>query len=468
MLNPNFMEHDTSHFNTFLEAATPRQSAPVRSAQLAALIERTKAAPVVSPYMQYATTHRLAFSYVALLLIIVLGTGGTMTAAEAARPGDLLFPVDRASEQLRLLIASPETQQSLNARFLDERWSELLSILDESTLSGSALLTADETIRLAATDWSEATAVRFDAEAFTDVTVVKITAVDQQSYLTTPATTREAVITDMSQRLGLTPDYVAARLSFTIEDRVSAARDYGRVVTAESEDTIVAALGLITATAVELNTDSANDRLRDVLREVTGLQIAGREQNSAENRIRVDTDRIEITTKDGRIRIEQKRDGEVRVRVRDTDDQSDDDQDGDDSDNRDNDEDENNRDSDDDHDDDNRDSGRDESRDDDTDDRTTSDDKDDDKSDDNKDHEDHEDKSGSDDDRDTETEGSDRNNDDRDDRDDRDDHDDKDDTKDERQDNEDGDGDDKDDTPKHEDRDRDSDERSEDSRHSGN
>jgi hypothetical protein len=71
------------------------------------------------------------------VLIVVLGTGGTVAAAESARPGDALFPIEKATEQLRLTLASAERRGELEARFLEKRFAEVSELLTEETLVAS-------------------------------------------------------------------------------------------------------------------------------------------------------------------------------------------------------------------------------------------------------------------------------------------------------------------------------------------
>lgn len=92
-------------------------------------IEARVAVPVASPYSIFVRTRTMAALLVALA--IVLGTSGTVLASEQAKPGDTLFPVDRATEKIRLALASTEVRVRLQAQFNEERLAELREIIEE-------------------------------------------------------------------------------------------------------------------------------------------------------------------------------------------------------------------------------------------------------------------------------------------------------------------------------------------------
>ncbi len=230
------MDNDRNTFNTNLEAVTPRQSDATRARQFDAIMSTVTAQPVVSPYAFYATRYRSSFAYLALILVFVLGTSSTVAASEAARPGDLLFPVDRAKEEIRLRLADDSKKAELTAAQLEERYAELISILDES--EGTSTVTYDDEARIAA------------------------------------------------------------------------------------------AVTLVTKAAISLDTDEADDRLRDVLRQLDTLVFADMDKDDA--RISVSDDRIEIRTDTERIRLEKRTDDSSSRNDDDDDDRDDrDDDDGD-------------------------------------------------------------------------------------------------------------------------------------------
>ena len=64
-------------------------------------------------------------------LAVLLGVGGTVVASDSARPGDLLFPIDRAVEEVRATFASAEGKAELKVKFAEERLDEIDSILED-------------------------------------------------------------------------------------------------------------------------------------------------------------------------------------------------------------------------------------------------------------------------------------------------------------------------------------------------
>ena len=82
------------------------------------------------------------FSYILLLkpkfmigiimaILLVVGGGLTVQAADSAKPGDFLFPLDQAVEKVQLTIAGKEKKQELKLKFAEERVEELSEIIAE-------------------------------------------------------------------------------------------------------------------------------------------------------------------------------------------------------------------------------------------------------------------------------------------------------------------------------------------------
>lgn len=66
-----------------------------------------------------------------IAIIVALGAGGAVAASDSARPGDLLFPVDRAVEEMRATFSSAEGKAELKVKFAEERLDEMDSILED-------------------------------------------------------------------------------------------------------------------------------------------------------------------------------------------------------------------------------------------------------------------------------------------------------------------------------------------------
>jgi hypothetical protein len=87
--------------------------------------------------------------YIILSVIVVLGLGGwyLATEADAAGPGDLLYPVDTTAEAIERFftfddIALAEFEQEV----LDERVDELEALVDEETIDEELVLGATEEV----------------------------------------------------------------------------------------------------------------------------------------------------------------------------------------------------------------------------------------------------------------------------------------------------------------------------------
>ncbi len=75
------------------------------------------------------------------ILIVLGGSIATVKAADSAKPGDLLFPLDRAWEEVRIALAPASKKTELELEFAQERVKEVASLVDElspsSTSAGS-------------------------------------------------------------------------------------------------------------------------------------------------------------------------------------------------------------------------------------------------------------------------------------------------------------------------------------------
>ncbi len=119
--------------DTILDTTSPTQSTVERN-ELFLRIMREVDSPVTpavvrSPYVSWVAPRAMVVAVVCVLLITT--AGGTVAAAESARPGDWLFPIDQAAETVRLTLASEERRETLKADFLIERMTETESIIAE-------------------------------------------------------------------------------------------------------------------------------------------------------------------------------------------------------------------------------------------------------------------------------------------------------------------------------------------------
>ena len=79
-----------------------------------------------------------------LIGMLVFISGGTAVAANSAVPGDILFPVDRAVENVRLVF-SGKGKAELKVKFSEERLEEVEKLISRARLSASATTTATST-----------------------------------------------------------------------------------------------------------------------------------------------------------------------------------------------------------------------------------------------------------------------------------------------------------------------------------
>lgn len=129
--------------DTILERNTPHQTMAQRERLFARIMNEvvppTKtAAPLPSPYFSLQIFSNKSRVLVATMLIMVLSAGGTVAAAESAKPGDVLFPVEQATEQLRLTLATTEGRNALEAHFLEKRFREIDELVNEELLATTA------------------------------------------------------------------------------------------------------------------------------------------------------------------------------------------------------------------------------------------------------------------------------------------------------------------------------------------
>jgi hypothetical protein len=68
-------------------------------------------------------------SIFAVIAVLVLGVSGTVVASNGAKPGDTLFGIDRAVEDIRINMAGDDKKDDLRIAFAEERVQELEDII---------------------------------------------------------------------------------------------------------------------------------------------------------------------------------------------------------------------------------------------------------------------------------------------------------------------------------------------------
>ncbi len=116
--------------------------------KISSMLTPTQADFILSPFSRIIRAHRRVFA-LALIVILLVSGGATMVTAEAARPGDTLFPLDQAIEHVRIRLAqNDDARGRLASAFADERLGELRSIVDErrGSASSSDAVRSDERV----------------------------------------------------------------------------------------------------------------------------------------------------------------------------------------------------------------------------------------------------------------------------------------------------------------------------------
>jgi hypothetical protein len=109
---------------------------------------------IVSPYsFGFINLTKKTMIPLAIALVVLVGASGTVAASDSARPGDLLFPIDRAAEEARIAFAAnAEAKAELRARFAEERVKEFEEIVEEESVrtgaSASTTVSADGKVRV--------------------------------------------------------------------------------------------------------------------------------------------------------------------------------------------------------------------------------------------------------------------------------------------------------------------------------
>ena len=77
---------------------------------------------------------------IVLIAVLTLGGVGTVTAADNAKPGDILYPIDTGVENLRISLAtSSESEVELHTQFAAERITEVQQLLQEKGVDPQGL-----------------------------------------------------------------------------------------------------------------------------------------------------------------------------------------------------------------------------------------------------------------------------------------------------------------------------------------
>lgn len=256
-----------------------------------------------------------------IALVLAIGLGGTVALADNSLPGDPLFGLDRAVENLRLSLASEKKKNDLRIAFADERVKEVEKITTTTNPSMA---------RPASTDISETTVSRIEADVFKNETVIKIEyGTNKKFVFTSDAKTRVLVVEDIVKNFsGLSKTFVENKLDFELEDRASKTEDKNVSNDLSSKDKSRVTVGVNAAIAllnsVSVSTDANSSiRLKAITDELNRYLGTLPADSTVGISIKNDDDksRIDIRTIDGKIRVEVK-EGEIKIKTDDDSDKS--------------------------------------------------------------------------------------------------------------------------------------------------
>ncbi len=306
------------HIEAMLKAHTPTLTAHEREVLWSALEKKlTPHTSIPSPYT-FSFTKTKSMSALILIAVLILGGSGTTYAANAARPGDTLFPLERALENTQLRLAlSDDSRDVLRAQLADERITELREILSEAARTQNITPSTP-------TASSTEPITHIEADIFTDRTIIKIEHRDAVRFLETDATTTDGVIAFLVAETRLSTDEIIRILDIEAEDRASRPKDRGVTLDERNAERVDSAIEAVFAFLDDshFDDDARTRLLESALREVDTLDVRadGARRRFEEAGVRIENNdhkkRIEIRTDSGRVRIEEK-DGEVRVRTND-------------------------------------------------------------------------------------------------------------------------------------------------------
>ncbi|OGG87692.1 hypothetical protein A2592_00965 [Candidatus Kaiserbacteria bacterium RIFOXYD1_FULL_42_15] len=270
---------------------------------------KSKPQPTPSPFLVGILTFRSMTAFI-LLLTLALGGGATALASDAARPGDLLFPLDRALEDVHLNLAfSTPAREALTKKLTAERLQELRDIINEevtispSNVSAGTVATSTDEVN---------TALSIDTVVFNDTTVIRMEQDGQTFYFETEATTTTDVIVAILGRFPiLTVDQITEALTLSIGDRESMPNDKGVIVLSNGGEKRI-------NHAVEeilhfLDKTSDNDSNRKNLMAQLSKEVSG---VTGKAEVRHNKDGVHIGSADSKVEITMGDDGTSQVSVR--------------------------------------------------------------------------------------------------------------------------------------------------------
>jgi len=133
-----------------------------------------------------------------IALMLTLGGTATVQAANSSAPGDILFPLDRTIENLRLKIASDTKKEELKVKFSQERIDEINHIITEIETDGN--MTIDQSVKVTSTSTVSATSSDFIDERLQNALGVALHFINQ-TKLDLEASGNSEAMTQINQLL---------------------------------------------------------------------------------------------------------------------------------------------------------------------------------------------------------------------------------------------------------------------------
>ena len=299
-----------------IESVSPVLSPEVRNLmwqKIGLSLSKHKQQPTPSPFLVNFITYK-SMTALILLLTIVLGGGATALASDASRPGDLLFPLDRALEDVQLnLTFSAVAFESLTKKLTSERLQELREIINEEvTISPSNILNGEVVTSSDATP----TNLFITATVFSNTTVIKMEQDGQTFYFETKATTLADVIEVVQERFPiLSGVQIIEAITLLVKDRESLPNDKGVVVLSKNgEKRINKAVKEVLRF---LNKTSNDDLVRKNQMAQLSMEVAG---VTGDAEVQHNIDGIHIGSADSKLEIKMGDDGTSQISVRGSDD----------------------------------------------------------------------------------------------------------------------------------------------------
>ncbi len=135
-------------------------------------------APTVAPRHVRVGPQRFAFSMLAVVVLVALLTTTTVAASAGSLPGEVLYPVKRLTEQVRLSIASTAEQPALHLELARRRLTEFSTLADRNTIQTDLL---DDVSRESAEALDETAALPTEAQAVLLTDIVQLSELQEQA-----------------------------------------------------------------------------------------------------------------------------------------------------------------------------------------------------------------------------------------------------------------------------------------------